>query len=183
MWIGRRNVWFEKRMFDIFIKNFLSDNNIELMLREMKKHKNIRRIDNDVNRTHAWLVQVQRNKKITIKMFTDGVFGGKRKAFNAALKFRNGVLAGISEYKYHMHIRSILRKNNKSGIPGVGRYDAIQKIKDRKAAFWTAFWDDENGKRRSRKFYVSCYGERNAKKMAVSKRKEMLKKVCAAKCV
>ena len=150
----------------------------------MKKLKNIRRIDNDINRTHAWLVRVQRKKEITIKMFTDGVFGGKRKSFNAALEFRNKVLAGISEYEYNIHIRTILRKNNKSGIPGVGRYEAIQNINTgRKAAFWTAFWDDENGKRRSRKFYVSCYGEHNAKKKAVSKRKEMLKEVCAAKCV
>ena len=146
--------------------------------------KNIRRIDNDKNRTHAWLVRVQRKNEITIKMFTDGVFGGKRKSFNAALEFKSKVLAGISEYKYHIHIRSIVRKNNKSGISGVGRYESVQNVKTgRKAAFWTAFWDDENGKRHSRKYYVSCYGEHNAKRKAVFKRKEMLKEVCAAMCL
>ena len=52
-------------------------------------------------------------------MFTDGVFGGKQKALNAAIKFKTGILAGISEYKYYIRIRSKVRKNNRSGIFGV----------------------------------------------------------------
>ena len=116
-------------------------------------------------------------------MFTDGVYGGKRKSFNAALEFRNEVLAAVSNYEYYIHQRTILRKNNKSGVPGVGRYEVIQNINTgKKVAFWSAFWDDEYGIRRSRKFYVSCYGERNAKKLAIAKRQEMLKEVCTAKC-
>ena len=147
-----------------------------------KKIKNICRIDNDENSTHAWLATVQRKRKITIKMFSDVALGGKKKALKAAIEFKNKVLADISEYEYHIHIRSILRKNNTSGIPGVGRYETIRNVKTgRRDAYWEAFWDDENGKKRGRRFNVARYGEEDAKKMAVLLREEMLKKVCAAK--
>lgn len=46
--------------------------------------RNINRMDDDSRRTHAWLVRVQRHSHIAMKMFSDGVWGGKRKALAAA---------------------------------------------------------------------------------------------------
>jgi hypothetical protein len=54
----------------------------------MKHIINIRRIDNETNRTFAWLAQVQRNNHIVMKMFTNAVYGGKRKALQAAICYR-----------------------------------------------------------------------------------------------
>lgn len=149
----------------------------------MENIKNISRIDNDGKSNHAWFVTVQRKGEVIKKMFSDVALGGKKRALNAAIEFRNKVLADISEYECHIHMRSILRKNNTSGIPGVGRYETIQNVKTgRRVTYWMAFWDDENGKRGGRKFNVARYGEEEAKKMAVLLREEMIKKVCAAKC-
>ena len=148
----------------------------------MKHQQNIRRIDTDANRTHAWLVQIQRSSMVTIKMFSDGIYGGKRKSFVAALNFKTDVLATFSNYEYQLQRRTLVRKNSTSGISGVGRYEVIQNLKTgRKVAFWTAYWDDEFGVRHSSKYYVSYYGERTAKKLAVAKRKVMLQQVCTVK--
>jgi hypothetical protein len=149
----------------------------------MKKYINIRRFDTDINHTHAWLVQVQRQGEISIKMFSDRLYGGKQKALKAAIEFRDNTLATISNYKYHYQRRSILRRNNTSGIPGVGHYENISNPKTKNVAiFWAAFWDDEFGVRRQRKFSVLRYGERKAKKLAIAEREKRLKEVCAAKC-
>ena len=78
----------------------------------MKRLKNIRRIDNEANSTYAWLVQVQRGEQTTVKMFSDGKHGGKRKAMQAAIAYRDEFLAETDHFNYRMWLRTILRKNN-----------------------------------------------------------------------
>lgn len=146
----------------------------------MKHLRNIRRIDNETNRTFAWLVQVQRNSRITIKMFTDGVYGGKRKALQAAISFRAELLAAAPEYEHQIRRRSILRRNNTSGISGVARYDKIDNPRTgHRVVFWLASWIDEHAASRKRKFSVLRYGERKAKQLAIAERERQLKRVCA----
>jgi hypothetical protein len=150
----------------------------------MKKIKNIRRFDNELNRTYAWLVQVQRNYHISIKMFTDNVYGGKRKALAAAKEYRDQRITDIPLYDYHMQLRTKIRCNNTSGIAGVGRYDVLANPNTgHRAVFWQAAWDDEHGVQHRRKFSVSRYGEQHAKKLAIAERKKRLREVCGAKCV
>lgn len=146
--------------------------------------RNIRRIDNDVNCTYAWFVQIQRNSEIHWKMFTDGVYGSKRKALKAAREFKEQILTAVSTPKYHLKRRTILRKNNTSGTPGVGRYDVLTNPRTgTRRIYWMAFWDDANGVRKSRKFSVLMHGEEKAKKLAISERKRQLKNVCTEKYI
>ena len=150
----------------------------------MKYSLNISRIDNEVNSTHAWFVQVQRNSCNVRKMFSDGVYGGKRKALKVAIDFHAQILASVPYYEYQIRLRSVLRRNNTSGIPGVGRYDKIaNRNTGRREVFWLAAWVDEHGASRKRKFSVLRHGERKAKQLAVIERERRLKEVCAAKCV
>ena len=72
----------------------------------MKHLRNIRRIDNEINRTHAWLVQVQRGNRNVIKMFSDSVFGGKHKALQAATTFHTQLLAEVPDYEYQVWLRT-----------------------------------------------------------------------------
>lgn len=144
--------------------------------------KNIQRIDNETNRTHAWLVHVQRGNRIVMKMFTDSVFGGKRKALQAATTFHAQLLAEVPEYEYQVWIRTRLRRNNTSGIPGVSRHDRIDNPNTgRRVVFWLASWTDEHGTGRKRKFSVLRHGEREAKRLAIAERERQLKRVCAIK--
>jgi hypothetical protein len=77
-------------------------------------------------------------------------------------------------------VRTRLRKNNTSGIPGVARYEVLANPNTgRRAAFWLAFWVDEHGASRKRKFYVTLRGERQAKRLAIAERERQLSRVCA----
>lgn len=150
--------------------------------RGLEPVKNIARIDNETSRTRAWLVRVQRNSNTISKMFTDGVYGGKHQALQAAIIFREQVLTVVPNYEYQMRRRNVVRRNNKSGIAGVGRYE-VKSVTGRIRSFWLARWDDERGICRLRKFSVKRYGERKAKQLAIAERRRQLAQVCAARSV
>lgn len=148
----------------------------------MKRLRNIRRIDTDANRTYAWLVQVQRQNRIIIKMFTDAVYGGKRKALAAAIGYRDQVIAEANPVGHRLWCRTILRRNNTSGIVGVARYDKLANPSTgRREVFWLAAWVDEYGASRKRKFSVLRYGERKARQLAIAERNRQLMRVCSVK--
>ena len=142
----------------------------------MQHLPNIRRIDDVTRSTHAWLVQVQRKNRIAIKMFSDGIFGGKGKALSAALRYRDTLIIAVSPAAHNLWHRTIVRRNNTSGIPGVGFYKRANG-----AERWVAYWEDENGIRRSRTFSVSIYGNRKAKKLAVAERQRQLQRLFGIK--
>jgi hypothetical protein len=138
----------------------------------MKRHRNIRRIDDDTRRTHAWLVQVQRRSNVSIKMFSDNLFGGKQKAFAAALEYRDALIIAAPSAEHNRWHRTIVRRNNTSGIPGVGLYKRPNGSEK-----WVAYWIDENGIRKSRTFSVSIYGKRKAKQLAIAERQSQLERI------
>ena len=138
----------------------------------MKRLRNIRRIDDDFRRTHAWLVQVQRRNNIIIRMFSDNLFGGKQKAFSAALEYRDAIIAVAPSAEHNLWHRTIVRRNNTSGIPGVGLYKRPNGTEK-----WVAYWIDENGIRKSRTFSVKIYGKRKAKQLAIAERQRQLERI------
>lgn len=149
----------------------------------MTRPRNISRIDHEASRTYAWRTTLQRWNGITVKTFSDSVHHGKRNALKAALEYRNTLLLRHSPFKHHVWLRTRLRKNNTSGIPGVGRYEVVADSKTgRRQVFWLAFWVDESGVRRQRKYFISIYGERRAKRLAMAERKRQLNRVGAIKC-
>lgn len=138
----------------------------------MKPLRNIRRIDNDTSRTHAWLVRVQRRSNTNIRMFSDGNFGGKQKALSAALEYRDALIISPSPAEHNLWHRTIVRRNNTSGIPGVGIYKRTNGTEK-----WVAYWIDENGIRKSRTFSVEIHGKRKAKQLAVAERQRQLRRI------
>ena len=142
-----------------------------LSLKSMKRFKNIIRQDNDSRSTHAWLVQVQRKNRIMIKMFSDNLFGGKNRALTAACQYRDALIVAASPAAHNHWRRTILRRNNTSGIPGVSlckRPSGTER--------WVAYWGDENGIRRSRSFAVSIHGDK-AKEFAIAERLQQLQRI------
>ena len=133
----------------------------------------IYRIDNATSRTHAWLVQVQRHKKNAAKVFSDGVWGSKRKALAAARAWRDARIQPLAQYEHELWRRNVVRRNNRSGMVGVARYVRKPAGGNQSAsgsAYWLAFWIDEQGVYRQRTFSVKRWGERNAKQMAIQER-------------
>ena len=154
-----------------------------LGLSRMKRLRNITRIDHEASSTSTWRVTLQRHNEIVTKPFSDGIYGGKRKALKAGLEYRDALLRQHSAFDHQVWVRTRLRKNNTSGIPGVGRYEVLANPNTgRRSVFWLAHWIDEHGASRKRKFYVSHYGERQAKRLAITEREKQLKRVCSINC-
>lgn len=139
----------------------------------------ISRVDNEASRTHGWLVTIQRRGVIHRKHFSDGVFGGKQKAFAAAKQFRDEIIAKHPPFSLREY-SSIVKKNNRSGVVGVCRYCASETRdmpEDKQRWFWVASWPLPSGKRKRVKFSVNKYGEDGAFKMALKARKDALKRL------
>ena len=105
-------------------------------------------------------------------MFSDGLFGSKHKALMAALEYRDFLTIAPTPAEYNLWHRTIVRRNNTSGIPGVGLYKTCNG-KER----WVAFWIDENGIKKSRTFSVGIHGQRKAKELAIFERQRQLKRL------
>ncbi|HEY9191402.1 MAG TPA: AP2 domain-containing protein [Methyloversatilis sp.] len=139
----------------------------------------ISRVDNEASRTHGWLVTIQRRGVIHRKHFSDGVFGGKQKAFAAAKQFRDDIISKFPPFSLREY-SSIVKKNNRSGVVGVCRYCASETRdmdEDKQRWFWVASWPLPSGRRKRVKFSVNKYGEEGAFKMALKARKDALKKL------
>ena len=96
---------------------------------------------------------------------------------DAALAFRNNLLNKVDSARHKLWHRTILRRNNTSGVAGVAPY----RCRKGRRKYWVAYWADENGVRRQRKFSVLRFGERKTKQLAIAERERKLKAVCAAK--
>ena len=146
--------------------------------------RHICRVDNAGSRTHGWQVTLQRQRRAVAKMFSDGVWGGKRKALAAARAWRDERIQPLAQYEKELWQRNVLRRNNRSGIVGVARYErkpAASAKAGTKTAFWMASWIDEHGVYRHRKFSVKRWGERNAKQMAIQVREQQVRRAVAAR--
>lgn len=137
----------------------------------------ISRVDNEVSRTHGWLVTVQRRGVIFRKHFSDGVHGSKQKSFLVAKSFRDEVIAKYPPFSMREY-SNIVKKNNRSGVVGVCRYCASETRdlpEEKQRWFWVASWPLPDGRRKRVKFSVKKYGEEGAFKMALKSRKDALK--------
>ena len=135
----------------------------------------IQRIDNHRTRTFCWKVEVKRRNEYMHKYFTDGMYGGKEAALAAAIAYRDALLQEVSGVDYRLWLREFKRPHNTSGIVGVGRY--VARSGQTEYPYWQASWRDADGKRRSRTFTVSQYGEDEARERACQTRQEGLKEV------
>jgi hypothetical protein len=142
----------------------------------------IDRMDNDAKRNHTWRVFVTRNNVAKTKRFNDEKYGGKEEALKAAIRYRDEFLAKTDHLAHQIWLRTILRRNNTSGIPGVARYSAMSNGNPNiRLVYWYAIWTDERGVSRRRQFSVLHYGEEEAKRLAIAEREQQLKRVCTAK--
>ncbi len=133
------------------------------------------RIDDAGSRTHLWRVTIQRRHQITMKHFSDGVYGGRTKALKAAKMFRDEVLAA-SVHMTRKAFCGIRKKNNRSGVSGVTRIEQYETQRGRKRLrlYWVAQWPLGLGRAKQRKFSVLVYGEQGAYLRALKARRQAL---------
>ena len=144
----------------------------------MKKlHKGISRIDS--KNTHGWYVRIYANGGVFVsKLFSDRLHGGKQQALKDAIAFRdhNQMVADLKKKEMRgKNKRPFYRtppKNNTSGIVGVN--EIISTSGGKKVHYFQATWS-ENGKARSKKFYVTPNrSAEQARDAAIQKRAAMV---------
>jgi hypothetical protein len=134
----------------------------------------IRRIDSDVNRTHAWAVFLQRRGRIFHKYFSDGRYGGRQAAYHAAVAYR-ATLAQRHLPITRREFVQIRKRSNRSGHVGVVKYRYVDQTTQgrRVRLYWIAIWTPERGGRpRQKKFSILKYGNKRAFELAKETRRK-----------
>lgn len=129
----------------------------------------IARIDLASAGTHGWQVRLQRRGVKYAKFFGDRTNGGQREALQAAMAWRDELLAALEKDEVARVCRRSPR--NRSGVVGVSKV-TVTGPNGVEYLFWQATWSPSPGKRRTVKFSVRRYGEREAFEMAVRAREQ-----------
>lgn len=133
----------------------------------------ISRIEQEEKKNFGWNVRVTYKGKTTHKYFPDKSCGGKNKALKLAREFRDGVLKKMPKGKQEAASRA-LRKVKKSGVVGVTH--VVSNAGGGKSyEYWQAAWEDKAESRRTAKFSISRYGNKEALALAIQARKDAVK--------
>lgn len=130
----------------------------------MKREYGISRIDQPDKKNHGFYVRITHKGKLNQKYFPDKASGGKTKALNEAKKYRDSVVAKLPKAKKEA-IANRRTKIKQSGVTGVTHVVAKAPGGKKSYEYWQAAWDDR-GTRRTAKFSVSRYGDKEALAMA-----------------
>ncbi|HLY05991.1 MAG TPA: AP2 domain-containing protein [Rhizomicrobium sp.] len=125
--------------------------------------------------TPGWKVNLKRRNQYMHKYFRDTKYGGKERALKAAQAWLDSLMSIASDPDYMLWRMNKKPETNTSGVVGVGRYAV--KYRRRKRLLWQAVWQDADGKRHCKRFFVSTHGERAAKALAVAVRREAMEEL------
>jgi AP2 domain len=115
------------------------------------------------------VVHFSRNGKMFYKRFYEPKHGGTENARQAAIAWRDEMLATIKPMTL-VEFSQKVRSNNTSGTPGVTFHKRVSQPE----GFWQASLALAGGRRITKAFSVLLYGERQAFELAVQARQEML---------
>jgi hypothetical protein len=133
-------------------------------------HRHIIRQETTEKTAACWKVNLKRRSKYMHKYFPDAKYGGKENALGAAQAYLDSLMSAASNPDYMLWRRNKKTEANTSGIVGVGPY--LVRYRKRRRLLWSAFWQDADGKKHCKVFFVSTHGERQAKALAVAARRD-----------
>ncbi len=138
-----------------------------------RKERGISRIDS--RETHGWFVRVYNESVTYSKLFSDRKIGSMRKAYEAAIHFRDELYEAVGK---NFPTRRVVRRDrrNKTGVIGVCR------TRKRNASgsyneFFSVSWSPEYGSHKCRMFSIQKYGEEEAFHRACQLRREVELKI------
>jgi hypothetical protein len=133
-------------------------------------YRHIIRQETAAKTSACWKVNLKRRTRYMHKYFPDAKYGGKDNALEAAQAYLDSLMSATSNPDYRLWRMNKKTEANTSGIVGVGRY--LVRYRKRRRLLWQAFWQDADGKRHCKVFFVSTHGERQAKALAVAARRD-----------
>ncbi|HEX8709775.1 MAG TPA: hypothetical protein VF723_16155 [Pyrinomonadaceae bacterium] len=137
-------------------------------------HKGISRIDQEKRKTHGWYVRVRFDGVQRSKFFSDESNGGREKALEAAVRFRNRLEQDLGKPRTD---RLVIARNprNSSGIMGVQRKTKVVKTPKGERVTRNVYevtWNPEPGKLARTWVSIDEYGEEAAFRKACAIRRE-----------
>jgi len=120
----------------------------------------------------CWRVRFSRRGKMYSKSFYDLACGGTKEAKTLAIAWRDAQLAELNALTL-LDLHQQKRSNNVSGVPGVH----FHKTPRQPLGFWQAKVRFHDGKSMAKSFSVLKFGNREAFRLAVAARSELLEKV------
>lgn len=142
-------------------------------------YKGICRIDQPERKTYGWYVRVTFNGQRRVKFFSDEANGGKEKALEAAVKYRNQAERELGKPRTD---RLVIARNprNRSGIMGVQRKTKIVNTPDGERVTDNVYeitWNPSPGEVRRTWVSIDEYGEEAAFRKACAIRREKEKEM------
>jgi len=130
-------------------------------------------------KVHGWQFRIERKEITERKFFRDSKYGSNDLALEAAKIYRNEFLEAALELNIsfgssgvaNRRARSVLPKNNTSGILGVNR-TTLKERNGRKTPYWQTTYVLFSGEIKTKKFSISKYGEQGALYRAIEARKK-----------
>ncbi|MBT8115363.1 MAG: hypothetical protein KJP04_08280 [Arenicella sp.] len=139
----------------------------------------ISRMDDELNRKHAWRVSLCRHGKRHVKSFPDKKYGGKASALAQAKLYRDQFLKDHPPLS-RKEFCNAKRRNNRTGITGVYKYCKSYKLKSgliKENWYWEASWPDAVGENAHKTFPVKKYGDEIARRLTIRAREEGMRGV------
>ena len=122
--------------------------------------------------TWYWGVDFSRNGKMYSKRFYEPMHGGSKQARQAAIAWRDNMLAKTPPMTVAEFSQKV-RNNNTSGVPGVTFHTTPRQPE----GFWQAGLTLASGKRLRKSFSILLRGDKSAFDLAVQARQAMLEQV------
>ncbi len=140
---------------------------------------NICRRDHEGSKTHCWRVEIRRQSRTYRRSFSDGRYGGRANALQAALAYRDQVVAAHPRLARSTYC-AIVRTNNRSGISGLTRVDRVELSgRPQRKLYWEAQVPLGQGCAQHRRFSIRKYGEEGAYQRALAVREGALRSLSA----
>lgn len=147
------------------------------MSKTFPKRRNIFRIV--TGNTAGWQVRIERHRKQHSRLFSDNVYGSTDAALEAALAWRDEMLASLPaplNPAEHLHTPKNQRKAaqamNRTGVVGIG-FTMQQQRSGNRTPYVACHWrDPESGARRSSSFSIRKYGLSQAVRLACERLRE-----------
>ncbi|MFT4640875.1 MAG: hypothetical protein ACI8T1_004208 [Verrucomicrobiales bacterium] len=134
-------------------------------MQKTRSNYGISRIDQPEKKNHGFYVRITHTGTLYQRYFPDKASGGKNKALTKAKVYRDEVVAKLPKAKQEA-IASRRKKILQSGVTGVTHVVAKAPGGKKVYEYWQAAWDDAAGSRRTAKFSISRYGQKEALEMA-----------------
>ena len=131
----------------------------------------------DAGSTHGWFLRVYHHGEVYRKFFSDSVFGSKEAALQAAIDHRD---AYVHEHQIeYLPFFTAPMKSNTTGVHGVS--ETFQHTRSgEKIPCFSVFWAPRRNERRTKRFYVHHYDNREeALQAAAEFRKEKEREILA----